>query len=58
MMSLRHYEKADIPAMRALWRRVFDEKEAYLDAFFGMLPDIGGAAVEVVTLNGSANGAV
>lgn len=45
MMSLRHYEKADIPAMRALWRRVFDEKEAYLDAFFGMLPDIGGAAV-------------
>lgn len=44
-MTVRHYEKADIPAMRALWRRVFDEREDFLDAFFTLLPDIGGAAV-------------
>ena len=44
-MKIRHYRKEDIPAMRALWRRVFDEREAYLDAFFTLLPDIGGAAV-------------
>ena len=44
-MTVRHYKKADVPAMRALWRRVFDEREEYLDAFFALLPDIGGAAV-------------
>ena len=44
-MTIRHYEKQDLPAMRALWRRVFDEREAYLDAVFSLLPDIGGAAV-------------
>ena len=44
-MKIRHYRKEDIPAMRALWRRVFDERESYLDAFFTLLPDIGGAAV-------------
>ena len=44
-MTIRHYEKADIPAMRALWRRVFDEREEYLEAVFALLPDIGGAAV-------------
>ena len=31
--------------MRALWRRVFDEREAYLNAVFTLLPDIGGATV-------------
>ena len=31
--------------MRALWRRVFDERESFLDAFFDLMPDIGGAAV-------------
>ncbi len=31
--------------MRALWRRVFDESEAFLDGFFTLLPDIGGAVV-------------
>ena len=46
-MSVRRYKKEDIPAMRALWRRVFEEKEEYLDAFFALLPDIGGAAVAV-----------
>lgn len=44
-MTIRHYRKEDIPAMRALWKRVFDEREAFLDAFFTLLPDIGGAAV-------------
>lgn len=44
-MKIRHYEKRDLPAMRALWRRVFDEREEYLDAVFTLLPDIGGAAV-------------
>lgn len=44
-MNIRHYRKEDIPAMRALWRTVFDERESYLDAFFTLLPDIGGAAV-------------
>ena len=44
-MKIRHYQKDDIPAMRALWQRVFDDEEAYLDAFFAQLPDIGGAAV-------------
>ena len=44
-MKVRHYRKDDIPAMRALWRRVFDERESFLDAFFTLLPDIGGAAV-------------
>ena len=46
-MKIRHYEKRDLPAMRALWRRVFDEREEYLDAVFTLLPDIGGAAVAV-----------
>ena len=44
-MNIRHYRKDDIPAMRALWQRVFDECEAYLDAFFSLIGDIGGAAV-------------
>ncbi len=44
-MTVRHYRKEDIPAMRALWSRVFDERESFLDAFFALLPDIGGAAV-------------
>ena len=44
-MKVRHYRKDDIPAMRALWRRVFDERESFLDAFFTLLPDLGGAAV-------------
>ena len=44
-MTIRHYRKDDIPAMRALWQRVFNEREAYLDAVFALLPDIGGAAV-------------
>ena len=44
-MNIRHYRKDDIPAMRALWQRVFDEREAYLDAFFSLIGDIGGAAV-------------
>ncbi len=44
-MKVRHYRKDDIPAMRELWQRVFDEREAYLDAFFSLLPDIGDAAV-------------
>ena len=42
---IRHYRKEDIGAMRALWRRVFNESEAFLEAFFTLLPDIGGAAV-------------
>ena len=46
-MKIRHYQKDDIPAMRALWKRVFDEREAYLDAVFTLLPDVGGAAVAV-----------
>lgn len=46
-MMIRHYQRDDIPAMRALWRRVFDEREDYLDAFLELLPDIGGAAVAV-----------
>ena len=44
-MKTRHYRKDDIPAMRALWLDVFAESEAFLDAFFALLPDIGGAAV-------------
>ena len=31
--------------MRALWQHVFGERDAYLDAFFTLMPDIGGAAV-------------
>lgn len=46
-MMIRHYQKDDIPAMRTLWQRVFDEREDYLNAFFALLPDIGGAAVAV-----------
>ena len=46
-MKIRHYQKDDIPAMRALWKRVFNEREAYLDAVFTLLPDVGGAAVAV-----------
>ena len=42
---IRDYTPADVPAMRALWRRVFDESEIFLDAFFRLLPDIGGAVV-------------
>ena len=42
---IRHYQKEDIPAMRALWREVFDESERFLDGFFSLLTDIGGAAV-------------
>lgn len=56
-MTVRHYRKEDIPAMRALWLRVFGESEAFLDAFFALLPDIGGAAVatdEGGTLCGAA----
>ena len=56
-MNIRHYRKDDIPAMRALWQRVFDEREAYLDAFFSLIGDIGGAAVatdEGGTLIGAA----
>ena len=44
-MMIREYSSADVPAMRALWRRVFDESEAFLDAFFRLLPDIGSAVV-------------
>ena len=44
-MTIREYIQADIPAMRALWRRVFDESERFLDAFFRLLPDIGSAVV-------------
>ncbi len=44
-MKIRHYRRDDIPAMRALWQRVFGERESYLDAFFSLMPDIGGAAV-------------
>ena len=44
-MTIREYIQADIPAMRALWRRVFDESECFLDAFFRLLPDIGSAVV-------------
>lgn len=44
-MSIRTYRTEDLPAMRALWRRVFNEDEHFLDAFFRLLPDIGGAAV-------------
>ncbi len=44
-MKIRHYQKDDIPAMRALWSRVFADRETFLDAFFTLLPDIGGAAV-------------
>ncbi|MBR0208686.1 MAG: GNAT family N-acetyltransferase [Oscillospiraceae bacterium] len=44
-MNIRHYRKDDVPAMRALWQRVFNERDAYLDAFFALMPDIGGAAV-------------
>ena len=46
-MKIRHYQKDDVPAMRALWKTVFDEREAYLDAFFTLLEDIGGAAVAI-----------
>ena len=56
-MTVRHYRKEDIPAMRALWRRVFSEDERFLDAFFALLCDIGGAAValgEDGTLYGAA----
>ena len=42
---IREYSSADVPAMRALWRRVFDENESFLDAFFRLLPDIGSAVV-------------
>ena len=31
--------------MRALWRGTFDESERFLDGFYSLLPDIGGAAV-------------
>ncbi len=44
-MMIRDYTPADVPAMRALWRRVFDESEIFLDSFFRLLPDIGGAVV-------------
>ena len=44
-MKIRHYRREDIPAMRALWHRVFGERESFLDAFFTLLGDIGGAAV-------------
>ena len=46
-MKIRHYQKDDVPAMRALWKTVFDEREAYLDAFFTLLEEIGGAAVAI-----------
>ena len=42
-MMIREYTPADVPAMRALWRRVFHESEVFLDAFFRLLPDIGSA---------------
>ena len=44
-MMIREYSSADVPAMRALWRRVFDESESFLDAFIRLLPDIGSAVV-------------
>lgn len=31
--------------MQTMWRNVFGEREAFLDAFYELLPDIGGAAV-------------
>ena len=44
-MRIRHYRKDDTPAMRTLWKHVFNERERFLDAFFTLMPDIGGAAV-------------
>ena len=46
-MKIRHYQKNDLSAMRTLWKRVFNERDAYLDAVFTLLPDIGGASVAV-----------
>lgn len=44
-MKIREYGAGDMPAMRALWQRTFDESDAYLDAFFALLPDCGSAVV-------------
>lgn len=44
-MKIREYGAGDMPAMRALWQRTFDESDAYLDTFFALLPDCGSAVV-------------
>lgn len=50
---LRHPASADVPALKALWKTVFGDSDALIDAFFGtlyspggcMLAERGGAAV-------------
>lgn len=42
---LRQYKSEDVPALKALWLEVFDEKEEMVDAFFAALPRMGSGIV-------------
>lgn len=44
---LREYRPADRAALTALWRQVFGDPEAVVDAFFDALPGLGVGAVAV-----------
>jgi len=44
-MTIRQYAPADVPQLTALWRRVFGDRQSYIEAFFRLLPDVGSAAV-------------
>lgn len=44
-MSIREYRTEDVGAMRALWQRVFNDSDAYLEEFFRLLSDTGSAVI-------------
>ena len=45
---IREYENEDIPALTALWIKVFDEDERMLTAFFAALERIGAGLVAIM----------
>lgn len=39
--SIREYRTEDIPAIKALWIKTFQDPEELVDAYFALLPDMG-----------------
>ena len=44
-IEIRRYFINDIPAMKALWKKTFNDSDEYLEAFFRHLPDTGTGVV-------------
>jgi len=40
-MTVRFSTPEDVPQLKQLWSIVFEDKDSYLDRFFGLLPELG-----------------